>query len=144
MPSLYRSGRGQGAYVSGGTIAIEGLVPLQRALRLAESNTDKHLKARLKEAAKPVQEAAKGNAPKLSGKLAGSIRIGVNQRSVSVYTNVVYAHAQERGAWVAGRGPHISRANASHYIKRAVETKAMEVNQRVGRVLDDLSRDFES
>lgn len=141
---MYRSGRGQGAYASGGTIAIEGLVPLQRALRLAEGNTDKHLKKRLKEAAKPVQEAAKGYAPRLSGALEKSIRIGVNQRSVSVYSNLAYAHAQERGAWVAGRGPHISRGSASHYMKRAVQSKTAEVNLRVGRVLDDLSRDFES
>lgn len=144
MTSLFRSGRGGGAYASGGTVVIEGLVPLQRALKRSEGNLDRHLKRRLREAAEPVRQAAKGFAPKKSGALEGSIKIGVNQRSVSVYSNLAYAHAQEEGAWVAGRGPHISRGSASHYMSRAVTSRTAVVNQRIGEVLDDLADDFES
>lgn len=145
--SLYRANRAGTRYAAGGTVVIEGLVPLQRALRRAEGDTDQHLKKRLKEAAEPVKRAAQAGVtnkwPDRPGDLAASIKIGVNQRSVSVYSNAPHAKVQDQGGVVAGRGPHIFRASASKYMTKAITKSAAEVNQRLGKVLDDLGRNFD-
>lgn len=126
---------------TGGSVQVEGLLSLQRALRHTEGRLDKNLKKELVEIAKPVRDAARANAPKRSGQLARSIRIGVARGGVSIYSSLVYSLAIEEGAWTrTGRGPHISRSSASHYMKRAVEAKSKEFAD----ALDDLMKRIES
>lgn len=135
----------RGKLVAGEGVVIEGLVPLQRALRRSEGNLGKNLRKRLREAAEPVKSAAKGNVRSRSGTLEGSIRIGVNLSSVSVYSNVVYANVQDQGGRVGrNHATLLKRAEVSQYMTRGIQQAQGAVNQRVGRVLDDLANDFES
>lgn len=135
-----------------GTVVVEGLVPLQRALRLAEGNTGKHLKRRLREAAQPVADQAKANVTHKTGRhgnsgptLERSIKVGVNARSVSVYSAAVHAIVQDQGGRVGrNRATLLRRASVSQYMTRAVQQKTPEVIDRVDRVLDDLAKDFKS
>lgn len=142
-----------GKYVANeGTIVVEGLTALQRALRLAEGNADKNLRKRLRSAAEPVKTAAKANVTHKTGRhgndgprLASSIRIGVNARSVSIYSAAVHAIVQDQGGQVGrGRQTLLKRSEVSQYMTRAVQRTSAVVAERIDGVLDDLERDFNS
>lgn len=129
---------------TGDTVVVEGLVPLQRALRYTEDRADKHLKKQIREAAEPIKRQAQANAPVRSGALRKSIKIGVNRGSVSVYSNLVYSLVQEEGGRVGrNHATLLTRGNASHYMKRAVTARAGEFKDAMDDVLDAFGADFE-
>lgn len=78
-------------------------------------------------------------------RLAASIRIGVNQRSVSIYSSAIHAIVQDQGGQV---GRHhstlLKRGEVSQYMTKAVRQTSGEVGSRINRVLDDVAHDFES
>lgn len=134
---------------AGRALVVEGLVPLQKALKRAEGNADKHLQRKLREAAKPVLESARSYAPTgprpkraKSPILKSSLRISVTQRGVSVYSNAPHAYVQDRGGRVGRYGQVIRRASASGYMTRAVNVNRSGTRERLESVLESLSDDF--
>ena len=128
---------------SDNSIHVEGLAPLQRALKKAEGETGKQLRRELRAIANDVRDAAKSNAPKRSGALAGGVKSSVTQRGASVYSNLVYAYVQDRGGQVGrNRATLLRRSDVSQYMTRAVQREAPRVQRRMERVLDRIGRDF--
>lgn len=133
----------------GKALVVEGLVPLQKALKRAEGSADKELRKSIREAVKPVLSAARANAPvgprpKRSNtpQLKGSIRLSVTTRGASVYSNAAHAYVQDRGG-IVGRGAIIPRARASAYMTRAVAENRPETKRRLENVLDRIADDFQ-
>lgn len=120
-------------------IAVEGLRPLLRALKHTEDRLDKNLKLRLKEIARPVADRAKRNAPKRSGRLAGSIKTAATLKGAAVRSTLVYAPIHEYGGRT-GRG---NRIRASRFMERAVQSSQGDVELRARRLLDDIADDYE-
>lgn len=137
--------RGQG-------VAVEGLAPLQRALKKAEGDAGKELKASLKaigeEVVKPRAEryAPVGPRPKRSDSppLAESIRVAAAGVGVSVYSSAPHAAVQDSGGRVGrDRATVLTRENASQYMTRAVRDSQADISQRLEGLLDALENDFE-
>jgi phage gpG-like protein len=125
-------------------IAISGFRELIYALGSIEDEAEAEARKRVREVGERVALVAAGNAPRRTGELAHSIKTSVGVRGASVYSNVVYGGAQNYGAWTQhGRGPHISRTRASHYMDRAVKETAPWVEQEMDSLLDWAQRKFE-
>jgi len=128
----------------GDAILVRGFAQLQRALQQIESGVQPELRARLRTIGDRVGLVAAGNAPRLTGALQHSIKTNVTARAASVYSTAVYGGAINYGAWTqGGRGPHITRAGASHYMDRAVSQLAPWVHQETEAVLDWLLTTFQ-
>lgn len=126
---------------------VQGFAGLQRALRKIGDGTDLELRRRIRDVGARVALVAAGNAPRDTGELQHSIKVSVTQGSASVYSNAVYGGAINFGAgpklgW-QHRGPHITRARASHYMDRAVTETAPWVQQEMDKVLDWVESTFE-
>lgn len=126
-------------------VVVEGLGPMIRVLARAEHELAPQLRDRLKRGVGGiVLPVARGYAPVVSGRLRGSLKVSVTQRGASIYSASVYGGAQNYGAWKRdGRGPHIPRDRASHYMTRAVQTTRPRVEQEVLGLLDWLKRELE-
>lgn len=90
---------------------------------------------------------AAGNAPRgHTGDLQASIKSSVANTSASVYSTVEYGGAINYGAFpklgAHARGPHIKRANASHYMDRAVSDLSTWVEGEIVGLLDWLLTTF--
>lgn len=133
-----------GAATRGDAIVIEGFSQLQQALGRIENGVQPELRRRLKAIGDKVALVAAGNAPRITGELQHSLKTSVTNSSASIYSTAVYGGAQNFGAWTKnGRGPHISRARASHYMDRAVTELSAWVEQETNGVLDWLLTTFE-
>lgn len=142
MPSTYG---GAAKFTSG--VSVRGFTQLQRALKRIDDGASDELRKRLKDIGARVALVAAGNAPRDTGELQHSIKTGVALRGASVYSSAVYGGAINYGAFPkAGpeaRGPHIKRANASHYMDRAVVQTEPYVEAEVEKLLDWLTKTFE-
>jgi hypothetical protein len=150
MP-LTRLGRGgRGANVEGASLSIKGLAELQRALRRVDGHLGPDLRKGLREIAEVVRRKAEGNISHRTGRhgdegpLADSLRLGVTQRTVSVYSNLEHSRVQDQGGRVGrNHATLLKRGEVSQYMTRAVQSSAPEVEQKVNELLDRLGRDFE-
>lgn len=139
MPSVSATLRRSGG-VSG--VWVDGFEQLYRALRRIEGGISPELRSRLRAIGQIVREQASDNAPRQSGALAGSIKVSVTQKGASVYSTSEYGGTQNVGGWVKGRGPHVSRANASRYMSRAVDETRGEVKDEMDELVKWLLREF--
>lgn len=136
-----------GAYRdTGDTIAVRGLDELRKGLKAAGDGADKRLRADLKEIGTGVLKDARANAPvgprpkRSSTKpLAQSLRIAVNAKGVSVYSNELHAYIQDSGGRV-GKGAVVTRARASHYMTDAVRDSKPKTTAALDRLLSSLER----
>lgn len=137
---------GAGKYAragEGGAVAVQGFAQLSAALARIADGTQDELKARIRAVGERVALVAAGNAPRGdTGQLQHSIRVAVAGRGASVYSSSLYGGAQNVGAWVKGRGPHISRTRASHYMDRAVDQTAPWVVTELDSVMEWVTTTF--
>lgn len=130
----------------GDAITIQGFAQLQRALGRIENGVQPELRRRLHEIGDKVALVAAADAPRLTGELQHSIKTSVANSSASIYSTAIYGGAINYGAFpsagASARGPHIKRANASHYMDRAVSELAPWVQQETEAVLDWLETVF--
>lgn len=140
-----------GGFKSGeDAIIVSGIPELRRALKAAGDGADKRLRADLKQIGEGVLKVAKANAPvgprpkrSSTRPLRESLRIAVNAKGVSVYSNELHAAVQDVGGRV-GNGAIVPRARASHYMTKAVKDSAADTTKALERLLDSLERDFAS
>lgn len=131
---------------SDATIEVKGLKPLQSSLRKAEG--DKRFKKSLRELGKSVLTDARANAPvgprpksSKTPALAGSLKVSVTAKGVSVYSNAAHAYVQDRGGKL-GKGAILPRASASGYLTKAVNSNQARVRIEVNKLLAKLERDL--
>lgn len=150
MPSTYARAHASDL----GSTAVVGFTQLLRALGRIEDDTNLELRKRIKAVGDRVGLVAAGNAPILStrpsdtsgapGELQHSIKTSVTLQSASVYSDAIYGGVQNVGGWVGhARGPHVSRARASHYMDRAVTETAPWVRSEMDSLVDWLERTFQ-
>lgn len=151
MPSMLRRTRGGSLRDSGEALAVEGLVPLMRALKRAEGDAAKELRKAIRAAVKPVHDAAKAKAPvgprpkrSKTKPLKQSVRMSTTQTGASIYSMEEHAYVQDRGGQVGrNRSTLLPRARASGYMTRAVRENRAATSKRLEGVLDSLADDFE-
>jgi hypothetical protein len=132
-------------------IVVEGLGPMIRVLHNAEHEIEPELKRRLKQGVGGiVLPVARANAPygskyNFGTPLRDSLRVSVTQRGASIFSTKVSGGAINYGAWTTGpgRGPHIKRERASHYMTRAVQSTKPRVEAEVVGLLDWLTHELE-
>ncbi|MDP2712096.1 MAG: hypothetical protein Q8O56_12845 [Solirubrobacteraceae bacterium] len=128
--------------VSENTLVVRGLRPLQASMRRADRDALRDLRRDLRELGNSVRDGARSNAPvgprpkrSATPPLAGSLRVSVTDKGVSVYSNAAHAYVQDRGGRV-GRGAIITRARASGYLSRAVAGVDVQMTRKLNDVLD--------
>lgn len=128
-------------------VAVQGFQQLSRALKRIEDGVYPEFRKKLKEIGDRVALVAASNAPRRTGELQHSIKTSVTERGASVYSTAIYGGAQNFGAFPhmgkEHRGPHIKRANASHYMDRAVTQLESWVEQETQAVIDWVISTFE-
>lgn len=134
-------------------VAVQGFDQLQRALRRIEGGIAPELRVKLKAIGEHVKEVAEGNVSHKSGerhgddsqpKLEDSVKVSATLKSASIYSTAVHGGAINVGAWTTtGRGPHISRGTAQHWMDRAVRSEESFVEREVNALLDWLLTTFE-
>lgn len=125
-------------------ISVQGFAGLQRALRRVEGGAQPEMRARLRAIGERIALVAAGDAPRNTGELQHSIKTSVKNAGASIYSNAVYGGAINYGAWTQhGRGPHISRRGASHYMNRAVTQTSSWVEGEIDGLLDWVVSTFE-
>jgi len=123
---------------------VQGFAELQRASARVEDGIGPEVRRRLKAIGEKVALVAAADAPRgATGELQQSIRVSVTQRTASIYSTAEYGGAQNFGAWSKGRGPHISRKNASHYMDRAVRDLEPWVRSEIDGLTDWLVKTYE-
>lgn len=133
-----------------GAVAVQGFAQLQAALRRIEDGSQAELRARLRVVGEHVKDAARGNVPHKTGRhgegphIEDALKVSVVAKGASVYTTAPQGGAINVGAWVkTGRGPHIKRADASHYMDRAVSGSTRILEAQTQAVMDWLITTFE-
>ena len=125
-------------------ISVQGFAALQRALGRVANGVQPELRRRLREIGDNVGIVASHYAPRRTGALQTSIRTRVTNSSASIYSTAIYGGAINSGAWTKyGRGPHIARNRASHYMDRSVDELASWVQDEMEGLLDWVVKTFE-
>lgn len=126
------------------SVHLKGLRELQRSMRKAADGAGPEFRKELKGLGGAVLGRARSNAPvgprpkrSSTRPLAASLRIAVNAKGVSIYSNEPHAYVQDRGGRV-GKGAIITRARASGYLTRAVRDGKPETTAAIERLLDKL------
>ena len=78
-----------------------------------------------------------------SGALEGSVKVSSGRAGVSVYSTSVYGGVQNVGGWSKGRGPHVSRGNASRWMLRAVESSEPVIEKELTELVHWVTREIE-
>src|SRR6266567_2928258 len=140
---MARYGAGKyGRAVGNDAIVVDGFAELQRALRLTEFGVQREVETRIRLIGEHVKSVATGNVPHTTGRhgadgtIEAGMKVSTTVRGASIYTLAPQGGAINVGAWSKGRGPHIKRANASHYMDRAVTTSQGFVEAETQSVLD--------
>lgn len=148
MPRTY----GNRGRVSDEAVAIEGLTALQRAFRRISKDAAKDLRRELRTIARGVAVVARRNVPHKTGRHGGpdvpylekTIRTSVTLTGASVYSDAPHAYVQDRGGQVGrDHATLLKRADVSHYMTNAVRDSRGDVERRLGRLMDELGRDYE-
>ncbi len=153
MPSTYGAGK-YGRAAENNAIVVEGLADLQRALRATEVGVEKEVQARIRLIGEEVKRRAAANVQHKTNRHAADgesieARMGISVvlRGASIYTTAIHGGVQNVGggphAGWAARGPHIKRADASHYMDRAVTSSRAFVEQETEAVMDWLQTTFQ-
>lgn len=135
---------------AGDAIVVSGFTELQRALRATELGVQKEVQARIRIIGEHVASVARGNVPHTLGRSGASptieagMRVSTILRGASIYTLAPHGGAINVGAMVSGRGPHIKRADASHYMDRAVTDSQPFVEAQTQAVLAWVDTTFET
>lgn len=138
MPSLHSSLKhNEGMY----GVAVVGFEEVYRALKGIEGDLPKQVRKNLRLIGKIVKDQAEANAGNIrkSGALAGSIKVSLSPKAASVFSTAPHGGVQNVGGgphagWSA-RGPHVKRANASHYMNKAVDSTRGEVQQAMEELM---------
>jgi hypothetical protein len=93
--------------VRDGAVRVEGLADLRRDLRKMQPAALKEIRDVLKHSAEIVAVEARARAPRLTGKLAASIRPGTAGNSAVVRSRLPYAVVHEFGGTIRPRGAPI-------------------------------------
>jgi hypothetical protein len=130
-------------------LAVQGLAPLQRALKRSAGDVDKFTKRELKDIGNAVRDRARAKVQHKTGRhgesgirLAPSIKTSVTQRGVSVYSNAPHAAVQDRGGRV-GHGAIIQRARASAYMTKAVKDSRGTVEESLVQLGSKIEQEYE-
>lgn len=115
------------------TIKVEGLRELSSSLRRFDADLGKAPRKINKKAAVLVTATAKGRAPRVSGKLAGSIRPGATGNTSYVQSRLIYAGQQEYGG---------SHGIARHYLSGALAQDTPAIVLLYERELADLAKEI--
>lgn len=118
------------------SIVIEGLADLQADLAAAGRGLDEDLEAAIDDATRIVADQAARNAPKRSGRMAGSIR----PERDGLVGEVTVSARKVSPAWPGGfpYPPRIERSRP--FLAPAVQETASRVVDALEKVLDDLAR----
>lgn len=117
-------------------IAAPGLRKFRRTLRRLAPETDKLLRLRLRRAAEPILARSRDLAPHLSGRLASSLRISVQQRGVAITDRVPYAAVIHWGGTTGvGHGPGVPFSGSVHIKPSLFVVRAVDEN--TDRVLEE-------
>lgn len=141
-------------------VALSGFTQLQVALRRVEGVGDYGLayevQAQMRRIGEKVALDAPGFVTHKTGrhgspsvpKLEDSVHVSVTTRSASVYSSAEHGGVQNVGgfphAGVEARGPHVKRADASHWMNRAVAENYAFVELEVNRLIERLLSEFEA
>lgn len=112
-------------------IDTPGLRDFRRDLKRLQPLIAKELTGELRDISQPVVIRAASLAPRLTGELARSLRVSVQQRGVSIYSTLPQAPVLHWGGTIRPRGVPITFPR-TEFISRAVEEHA-------DRLLDDVS-----
>lgn len=138
------SGSKYGRATDNSAVVLSGFSELIRAVGSIEDGADLEARRRVAEVGRRVALVAAANAPRRTGELQHSVKSSVAGSSASIYSTAVYGGAVNFGAWTKfGRGPHITRAGASHYMDKAVKETSPWVAERMDGLLDWVTRKFE-
>jgi hypothetical protein len=141
-------------------IAMVGFTQLNAALqRIGGGKGDfglaYELQRRLAVVGETVAKAAPGFVTHRTGRhgdpsepmLEESVKVSVTMNSASVYSSAIYGGVANVGggphAGWAARGPHVQKANASHWMSRAVASERGFVDSELNGLLDWLVVEFE-
>lgn len=128
-------------------VAVRGFKELQATLGKIEDGTKDELKRRLQAIGDQVALVAASKAPRRTRELQHSIKSSVGPRSAAIYSDVIYGGAVNFGAYPhagrSARGPHISRAAASHYMDRTVTELEPWIEEQVQALVDWVITTFE-
>lgn len=120
-------------------VRVEGLAKLNRDLgridRQLRNDSLKHLRVM----AGKVRERARANAPKRTGKLAGSLRYSVSNRGAKVVSTHPAAAVHEYGRTISPRGVPIE-IKRSFMVGRALAADREDIEQQLGDLLDGIAR----
>ena len=144
----------QGVY--GNAVIMVGYTELQRSLRTLAGpgnfGIDYEVTQRLKAIGEKVAVAAPRFVSHKTGKsgageggpLGGSVGVSVKLKQAETFSRAIYGGVQERGGWTkSGRGPHVSRGAASHWMSRAVESQGAAIQAEVDGMSDWVAREFD-
>lgn len=133
-----------------GGVAVSGFAQIQRGLASIEGGAKSEVRKRFVEVGGYVKTRAAANVTHKTGRHVGipsiedGLKISVLQKGVSIYTTAPHGGVQNVGAWTRqGRGPHVSRKNASRYMDRAVKQSAPFVERETQAVIDWALKSFE-
>jgi hypothetical protein len=125
------------------TVKIDGLRETLRGLEGLKKSTQVGVLNRvLKKAAKPVEAAAKANAPVDSGELKESINTVVIRRNAgkSAYARTMRGGGSREDAVAAAREANAASAEAVAQLQRVLEEDRRSFASRTVRVIQDAQR----
>lgn len=121
-------------------IRVEGLREFRSSLKGADAATTKIINQELRVSAETVAAAARGLAPRKTGRLAGSLKPFAAGNRVGVRSSLPYANVQHWGG-TTGRGhtssrPGATRVRGTQFVTRAVEGREDQIIQGLGEALE--------
>jgi hypothetical protein len=116
-------------------VKVEGLREFRRDLKRLDAGANKALSAELRETGGQALVTARSLAPRVTGKLADSLRLSVTQKAVTIYSTLPQAPVIHYGGTISPRGVPISFPR-TEFITRAVEQHGDELLENVGRDID--------
>ncbi len=119
-------------------VRVEGLAALRRDLRRMQPDVLKEMRAVLKSTSVLVAQRARQNAPRRTGKLAGSYRAGTAGNTAFVRSRLPQAAVHEYGGTIRPRGAPIA-IRRSAPMGRALRDSHEEVTDMLGDGLDNVA-----
>src|SRR5690242_19296630 len=120
-------------------VQIKGLREFRRDLKSLDAEVDKELRTELREGAQDVLAEACSVSSRDTGRLAGSLRLSVTARKVSVYSSLPYAGLLHWGGTIRPRGVPIVFPR-TEFLRRTAEDHADEIAENVADSVERAAR----
>lgn len=120
-------------------VHVKGLAEFRRDVKRVDAEVNKQLARDLREGAQETLEEGRAVAPRLTGKLAGSLRLSVTTRQVAIYSNLPYAGLLHWGGTIRPRGVPIT-FKRTEFLSDPVERNADKIAERVAESVEDAAR----